>query len=146
MIEIIDNGIQLAVLIGCCIYAAVLSIGRNRQVWFLLTCFYGAFALGLTYWLLFLVFYSETPKLSPVSDLSWLAGVLFLLVLQNTLRLPGESTYRPLLAWAAPAFSTIMCFFFSGGATFFEYSVGCADGGMRLLRSARAAVGSTSKQ
>ncbi len=36
----------------------------------------------------------------------------FLLVLQNTLRLPGESAYRPIWAWAVPVFSTVMCFFF----------------------------------
>lgn len=112
MIEIIDNAIQLVVLAGCCIYSAVLSIKNKGQVWFLLTCFYGAFALGLIHWLLFMVFYSGNPKLSPVSDLSWLAGVSFLLVLQDILRLPGENTYRPVLALAAPVFSAIMCLFF----------------------------------
>ncbi|HHV28074.1 MAG TPA: hypothetical protein GXX73_00415 [Clostridium sp.] len=117
MIELIDNAIQLVVLIGCCIYSAVLTIRSKEQVWFLLTCFYGAYALGLIYWVLFIAFYSGTPKISPVSDLSWMASVLFLIVLQNTLRLPGDSTYRPLLPWVAPAFSTIMCLFFLGGVT-----------------------------
>lgn len=112
MVEIIDNAIQLVVMTGCCIYAAVQYVRRKEQVWFLLTCFYGNFALGLIYWLLFIVFCSDTPKLSYVSDLSWLASMLFLLVLQITICLPGERIYRPLLAWIAPAFSTIMCFFF----------------------------------
>ena len=112
MIEIIDNSIQLSVMAGCGIYSAVLFFRRKEQVWFLLTCFYGAFALGLIYWLLFLVFLSDTPRFSPISDLSWLASVLFLLVLQTTIRLPGEEEYRPLWAWTVPAFCTIMCFFF----------------------------------
>ncbi|HPD01564.1 MAG TPA: hypothetical protein PLA01_09490 [Acetivibrio sp.] len=112
MIELIDNSVQLAVLTVCCIYSAIRSIRRNDHVWFLLTCFYGAYALGLVYWLLFIVFHSKTPSISPVSDLSWMASVLFILVMQNTLRLPGESTYRPILAWTAPVFSTVMCFFF----------------------------------
>ena len=111
MIELIDNAIQLTVLIGCCTYSAVQAIRRNSHVWFLLTCFYGAYALGLVYWLLFIAFHSTYPSISPISDLSWMASVLFLIVMQNTLRLPGESTYRPLAAWAAPAFSTVMCFF-----------------------------------
>lgn len=112
MIEIIDNAIQLAVLAGCCLYSAILSIRNKKQVWLLLTCFYGAFALGHIHWLLFIMFRSGTPELSPVSDLSWLAGVLFLLVLQNTLSTTEESMYRPLLAWTAPVFSAIMCLFF----------------------------------
>jgi len=111
MIELIDNAIQLTVLIGCCTYSAVQAIRRNSHVWFLLTCFYGAYALGLVYWLLFIAFHSTYPSISPISDLSWMASVLFLIVMQNTLRLPGESTYRPLAAWAAPAFSTVICFF-----------------------------------
>lgn len=91
----------------------------------------------MIYWLLFIVFYSGTPKLSSVSDLSWLAGVLFLLVLQNTIRLPGESTYRPPLAWAAPVFSTIMClFFFTWGRYFINilYAVLMGTCGYYALR------------
>lgn len=111
-ISTIDNAIQLAVTAGCGIYAAVLFLRRREQAWFLLTCFYGAFTLGLIYWLLFIVFRSEVPQLSPVSDLSWLAGVLFLLVLQTTVRLPEEGSYRPLWAWAVPVFCAVMCFYF----------------------------------
>lgn len=112
MIEIIDNAVQLGVLMGCCIYTILLFMRTREQVWFLLTCYYGAYALGLVYWFLFLLFYSEFPKLSPVSDLSWIASILFLIVLQNTLCSPAERGYRPPLAWAAPIFCTIMCLFF----------------------------------
>lgn len=111
MTELIENGIQLAVVLGCCVYAGVMLVRSRDQVWFLLTCFYGSFALGLIYWLLYIAFFSKTPPISPVSDLSWLASVLFLLVLQNTLRLPEEGAYRPLAAWLAPVVSTLLCFF-----------------------------------
>lgn len=77
MIEIIDNAVQLAVTAGCGIYATILFLRRKEQIWFLLTCFYGTFALGLVYWFLFLVFNRDTPQISPISDLSWLASVLF---------------------------------------------------------------------
>lgn len=112
MIEIIDNSIQLTVLACCCIYSAIQAIRRNTNAWFLLTCFYGAYALGLVFWLLFLFFYSDWPHISPVSDLSWMASVLFLIVLQNTISLPEERAYRPSSAWVAPACSTALCFFF----------------------------------
>lgn len=134
MIEIIDNAIQLLSLTICFIYAAMLYIRTKEQVWFLLTCFYSAFALGLAHWLLFLVLCSKSPKISPVSDLSWLAAMSFLLLLQNALSLPGESEYRPLLAWLAPAFSWIMClFFFQVGRLFPKYSLGRADGSLRIF-------------
>ena len=111
-IEVIDNAIQLAVTMCCCIYAAVAYLRGKEQKWFLLTCFYGAFSLGLIYWLLFIVFRSDTPQFSPVSDLSWLASLLFLLVLQTTIRLPGEGAYRPAWAWAVPVFCGVMCLYF----------------------------------
>ena len=112
MLEALDNAVQLSVMVGCGMYAAVLFLRRKEQAWFLLTCFYGAFALGLIHWLLFLVFRLESPQFSPVSDLSWLAGLSFLLALQTTIRLPEEKAYRPLWAWTAPAFCTVMCFYF----------------------------------
>lgn len=90
----------------------VLYLRYRSQAWFLLTCFYGSFALGLTYWLLFIIFYSEIPELSPISDLSWLSGLLFMMVLQNVLRVPGEGSYRPFGAWVAPVFSAAMCLYF----------------------------------
>lgn len=111
-LAVIDNSIQLAVMAGCGIYAAVVFFRRKEQAWLLLTCFYGAFALGLVYWLLFIVFRSETPQFSPISDLSWLASLLFLLVLQTTIRLPEEETYRPVWAWAAPVFCGVMCLYY----------------------------------
>lgn len=111
-LSVIDNGIQLLVMAGCGMYAAVLFLRRKEQVWFLLTCFYGAFALGLVHWLLFLVFRLESPQFSPVSDLSWLASILFLLAIQTTIRLPNEKAYRPLWAWATPVFCAVMCFYF----------------------------------
>jgi hypothetical protein len=97
---------------GCGIYCAVLFLKLKEQVWFLLACFYAAFALGLLYWLLFLVFRSGTPKFSLVSDLSWLASLLFLLALQTTIRLPGEKDYRPPWAWSVPVFCAVMCLYF----------------------------------
>ena len=90
MLQIIDNGVQLTVVTGCGIYAAVLFIRSKNQAWFLLTCYYGAFTLGLIYWFLFLVFRSMTPQISSISDLNWLAILLFLLVLQTTIQLPEE--------------------------------------------------------
>lgn len=146
-LSVIDNAIQLAVMASCGIYAAVLFLRRREQAWLLLTCFYGAFALGLIYWLLFLVFRSDVPRLSPASDLSWMASVLFLLVLQTTVRLPGEGAYRPPWAWAVPAFCAVMCIYFFQWGDYFlnilwEVLLGaCGYCALRGLLFARRQVG-----
>ena len=51
----------LAVTAGFC--AALRAyLKSRRQPWFLLTCFYGTFALGTLYWTLHLLLRQETPK------------------------------------------------------------------------------------
>ena len=62
MIEFWDYLSQfLAVAVGFC--AALRAYLKSRgQPWFLLTCFYGTFALGTLYWTLHLLLRQETPK------------------------------------------------------------------------------------
>ena len=62
MIEFWDYLSQfLAVTAGFC--AALRAYLKSReQPWFLLTCFYGTFALGTLYWTLHLLLRQETPK------------------------------------------------------------------------------------
>ena len=74
MIEFWDYLLQfLAVTAGFC--AALRAYLKSRgQPWFLLTCFYGTFALGTLYWTLHLLLRQETPQVFYVSDLAWLAA------------------------------------------------------------------------
>ncbi len=62
MIEFWDYLLQfLAVAAGFC--AALRAYLKSRgQPWFLLTCFYGTFALGTLYWTLHLLLRQETPQ------------------------------------------------------------------------------------
>ena len=85
MIEFWDYLSQfLAVTAGFC--AALRAYLKSReQPWFLLTCFYGTFALGTLYWTLHLLLRQETPQVFYVSDLAWLASYVFLLALTLTL-------------------------------------------------------------
>lgn len=82
-----------------------------------------------------------------MSDLSWLASVLFLLVLQTTIRLPEERAYRPPLAWAVPAFCAVMgLYFFQWGDYFlnilWEVLLGiCGYSALRGLLFARRQSG-----
>ena len=85
MIEFWDYLSQFfAVAAGFC--AALRAYLKSReQPWFLLTCFYGTFALGTLYWTLHLLLRQETPQVFYVSDLAWLASYVFLLALTLTL-------------------------------------------------------------
>ena len=55
--ELIDNLIQLAVTLLCCVGSGCLYLSRRKQEYFLLCCFYGCFSLGLLYWTLFLLLF-----------------------------------------------------------------------------------------
>lgn len=61
MVEIIDNCTQFAATLTCCAISGVLYLRRRSQELFLLTCFYGCFALGLLYWTLYLCCLSPRP-------------------------------------------------------------------------------------
>ncbi|MEG1459066.1 MAG: hypothetical protein RSB37_09015 [Acetivibrio sp.] len=116
MIEIVDNGIQLFITIGCALWAGILAAKRKSQSYFILACFYGTFALGLLFWLSYLVIMTYTPKIFYVSDLSWFASFLFLLLIDISFATPKERNYKPVGAWlitAIPAVTTL-CFLFFG--------------------------------
>ncbi|MEG0615654.1 MAG: histidine kinase [Oscillospiraceae bacterium] len=116
MIEIIDNAVQLFITAGCALWAIFLAVRKKSQSYFILACFYGTFALGLLFWLSYLAIMTYTPKIFYVSDLSWFASFLFLLLLDISLASPEEQKYKPVAAWiitAAPAVVTV-CFLFNG--------------------------------
>lgn len=117
MAELADNAIQLFitfVLAALSLYSAVRK--RSRE-WVLLTLFYASYALGLSYWLLYIVLYKTTPQVFCVSELSWTAAFIFLAI-----RLSGETGNDPRSAkyFALPAFSAVMAVVFSLRGSYFE--------------------------
>ncbi|MEG1984952.1 MAG: histidine kinase [Oscillospiraceae bacterium] len=121
MIEIIDNTVQLAVTAGCAMWAGIIAYRHKSQSYFILASFYVTFALGLLYWLLFLTLKGYTPKIFYVSDLSWVASFLFLLLLNISVSAEGERRYRPFAAMLVAAVLLMlmvhMCFFGDYGNT-----------------------------
>lgn len=76
--ELADNFVQFSVtLLGFCLSGMRYLKGR-KQAYFLLTCFYGCFALGSLYWTLHLFLFSKTPQVFYVSEFGWVASVIFL--------------------------------------------------------------------
>lgn len=112
MIELIDNALQFGVFLACGVYCGARLIRSRSDYWFLLTCAYGSYLLGLAYWLLHLIFYRETPEYFYVSELSWLASYLFLILLLRSDMTKAEQSYRSPLLLGIPAVCIALCLFF----------------------------------
>ena len=81
MIEIADNIVQL-ISTGLVTVISLYRSARTKSLaWNMLGLFSGVYFLGLTYWLLFLLFYNHTPHYSIIQDLSWYSSYLFLMLL-----------------------------------------------------------------
>ena len=108
MIEIIDNSLQFAATLACCLLALAQYLCAQKQAQFLLACFYGCFSLGLLYWTLYLVLYETTPGTFYVSEIVWISSCIFLYLLQYTLASPAEREYRCRAMYIAPALGVAM--------------------------------------
>ena len=112
MIESIDNGIQIVVLIICVIAVIFKTAKYQSRSWTLLAFFYGSWLLGDIYWTVCLLFYDKTPEISVVSDLSWYASYIFLYMLLRHTSPPEELPGRKILPWLGPVFALGMALFF----------------------------------
>lgn len=109
MIELTENILQLfAALFGFCI--SIMRFYRTRsQPYFLLTCFYGCFALGSLYWTLYLLLFSKTPQVFYVSEFGWVSSVIFLRILQYELSDAQERAFKCRAMWLAPLIGVPLC-------------------------------------
>jgi len=111
MMESIENEIQLLLTAVCAGIAGFRAVRSGSREWALLSFFAGAYFLGNLYWLLYLVFYGNTPEFALIPDLGWYSSLLFLLLLlvrvneKTGAALPGS-------LWAVAAFPAAMCAFY----------------------------------
>ena len=120
MVEIIDNTVQFTAALVCCAVSMALYLRRRSRGQFLLTCFYGCFALGLLYWTLYMVLYDSTPATFYVSEIVWISSCVFLCLLQYTLAPEDERGRRCKAMYIAPASGAALfaVFFLAGGDVF----------------------------
>ena len=110
--ELISNLFQFAVtLLGFCL-SGIWYLKDRKQTCFLLTCFYGCFALGSLYWTLYLLLFSETPQVFYVSEFGWIASVIFLYLLQYTLSSAEERDFSTRKSLIAPLIGIPLCVFY----------------------------------
>ena len=74
--------------------------------------FYGCFALGSLYWTLYLLLFSETPRIFYVSEFGWVSSVIFLCLLQYTLSSPEERSFSCRKSLLAPLIGVPLCAFY----------------------------------
>lgn len=94
MVEIFANVSQTLITLIAGSGAGVLFYKSRQQIYLLLTCFYGTFALGTLYWTLHVFLFKYTPPIFYVSDLTWVASFTFLLTLVATLSTADERKFR----------------------------------------------------
>ena len=112
MIESIENAFQITALLFCAAVALRRAILSQSKAWTLLFFFYGTWLLGDIYWLIYLVFFGETPQISMVSDLSWYSAFIFLyLLLLEVAPMEKQKSMR-LIPWLGPAFTLSMALFY----------------------------------
>lgn len=110
--ELVSNLSQFIVtLLGFCL-SGIWYLKSRAQAYFLLTCFYGCFALGSLYWTLYLLLFSETPQVFYVSEFGWVASVIFLYLLQYGLSTAEERGFACRKALLAPLIGAPLCMFY----------------------------------
>ena len=110
--ELIENLLQLLTTFVGALLSGIAYRKSSRQMYFLLLCFYGCFALGSLYWTLYLLLFDTTPRVFYVSEFGWVASLIFLRILQATLEGADERSFRCRRAWLAPAFGLPLLAFY----------------------------------
>ena len=136
--ELIINLLQFFVtLLGFCL-SGIRYLRHRTLSYFLLICFYGCFALGSLYWTLYLLLFSETPRIFYVSEFGWVSSVIFLYLLQYTLSSPEERSFSCRKSLLAPLIGVPLCAFYCTFGDILSNLLWC---GMMILVSYRSIHG-----
>lgn len=128
MIESISDAVQLAVLVACFALSLLRAYREPGTAWTLLTCFYACMLLGNAYWLGYQLVFGDVPHYSKISDLSWIAGYMFLLMLAVEAD-RGRGVIAPVpVAWVPVAICVGCCIYYI--AFFGNPLINIADNGL----------------
>ena len=112
MIERYENALQITVLSIGILIATHRGIRQKSRAWALLTLFYVSLLMGDLYWVLSLVFFGDTPKISLSSDWNWVSAYLFLYLLLRQTAPPPQAREKRLTPWLGFVFALSMSVFF----------------------------------
>lgn len=125
MTELIDNLTQLLMALLGFVFSGTGYLKRRHRPLFLLSCFYGCFALGTLYWLLYTQLITDSPPIFYVSDISWISCFLFLLLLEFDVAGEGLRVYKCRASWLALAVEIpLTVYFISIGDVIYNIIIG----------------------
>ena len=137
MIESIENAIQLIILGFCFFYTLYHATAYRKREWLQLSLFYGAFFFGNLYWFLYLIFYHDTPRFYSVSEISWKAAFLLLILLLQHVGRNENHSRRYRILRLIPVFVTGMCLFYMQDGGYIDNIVTAIQMGFLLFLSCR---------
>ena len=112
MIERTENLLEI-IIVGLCLFTALgRALKTRKKGWLILGLVYASYLLGDLYWTLYLFFYGKTPAVFYVSELSWCAAYLFMLLLLRHYQTDEERTVRSPVLWIIPVFITAFTIFY----------------------------------
>ncbi len=112
MIERTENLLEI-IVVGLCLAMALKQAFRTHsRGWLLLAMMYACFFLGDIYWTLYLFFYGKTPAVFYVSELSWCATYLLMILLLECFQTDAERSFRHPVIWLVPVFVIAMTVFY----------------------------------
>ena len=120
MTELTDNFIQLVIVCVCGVCCAVSAIREKNRDWMFLALFYVSFGIGLLYWILYMILFSSTPRIFCVSELSWTASYVFLIIRILSDAETARDSKVGVFPWCFPLFSLLMCIIFCQRGSYFE--------------------------
>ncbi len=112
LIEQIDNFIQLIALMVLLFMALYKAMTARKRIWALLCMFYGVVVLGNLYWLLYMLFYQETPYYDFVPDFCWISSLMFLILLLISVKDREWNWKRHKIFYLIPVFTVGMAVFY----------------------------------
>lgn len=79
--ELIDNSIQILLLAGMSLASLVMTLKYHDKRYIILFLAYASYAMGTTYFVLYVAITGNPPAIFYVSEISWIASYLFFLSL-----------------------------------------------------------------
>lgn len=107
MIESITDAASFVVLAACSCMTLFRAQRTRSTTWLTLSFFFVCFLMGNSYWTGYLLVFGETPRYSNISDMSWIASYVFLLMLEleadkhRTVSAPVPAAWIPVAVCAA---------------------------------------------
>ena len=138
MIERAENLLEIIVVGILFVLSMNRALRKQRKGWILLTLVYASFLLGDLYWTLYLFFYGKTPAVFYVSELSWCATYMFMLLLLAHYQTDAERSLRSPILWIIPVFVTGMTIFYM---TRGDYLLNLVEGVLTYLLMFRSVQG-----